>query len=243
MTAGGLANVSGPGGALQIRYDAASAAYVLTSGSSSYSYAVSALQPLAGTPFLFVTDASTGDGVVILDQSTVNLTYVNTGYWLRSQLGSDGLGTFALQAFSYGIDTLPTQMPTSGTAQYNTGMIGSIILNNAAYDARGGFNIAVDFAAGDLSFNGSLETYGQGASPLSVTALAGSGQITSGTSHFAGTLQTGATLSGFALPSLSGNVSGGFYGPNAEEIGGAFRLSGADGLIVAGFSGAQPASP
>lgn len=95
--------------------------------------------------------------------------------------------------------------------------------------ATSALTVSADFSARTLGFSST----GTVKSPdLSTTSAASNLNLTgtlayaAGTNSFAGTLTNGSTL--------SGTSTGRFYGPNAEELGGAFILKASSGIETYG---------
>jgi hypothetical protein len=158
-------------------------------------------------------------------------------------------------AFVFGDSTARDQIPTRGTASYTGAFLGTMINNPTGDDASplsdyfqwvgGTSSVGVDFAASTLT----LGLSGQVGAPFidrnstGGSAVPGGASFTaSGTARidvartggFAGTFDSAS----FAFPSggetvtravtiAGSSIDGGFYGPNAVEVGGGFRIVGA----------------
>jgi hypothetical protein len=156
---------------------------------------------------------------------------------------SVGMPTFGV----IGVGTAGSDMPITGTATL-TGASGSaiqIIDGSAVYDLTGTTTAEVSFGNGgyvDLTFSNLNGTRTSGISgAVAVTdvatitiddAVIAVGAFSGGTATFDST-QIGTALSGSEVVGLSG----GFYGPDADEIGGVFIIddtSGAGSLLLQG---------
>lgn len=109
--------------------------------------------------------------------------------------------------------------------------MGGIYVDAAGNDfvAISALTVSADFSARTLGFSST----GTVKSPdLSISSAASNLNLTgtlayaAGTNSFAGTLTNGSTL--------SGTSTGRFYGPNAEELGGAFILKASSGIETYG---------
>jgi hypothetical protein len=237
---GALTGIAAAATSLSVRYDASDNGYVLSAGGASYSFARSALQPISGTPFVTASNSATGDAVLLINHANVTLTYVDTGYWLRASLNNLGNGTAAVTAFSFGVETPDGSIPRTGSATYNSGIIGIIATGGLIYDARGGLQLVTNFASGAMTMSGTLARHGEDFNTaLGLTILQGNATLSASTNQFAGTLSASAHISGIPLPPVAGTLEGRFYGPTAQETGGAFQMQGSDTLVVGAFSGAR----
>lgn len=154
------------------------------------------------------------------------LTYSGLGRWRAGTPRSDGGRTYADVYFSYGIQTLSSDLPKSGTGTYSLGIAG----DSGAFPIGGTGTITANFGAATVAVELS-PTFIYGPNRIShLDALLGSGPITA--SGFAASLTGGNS---------TGEVNGLFYGPQASEVGGVFTfsspaLSGGQ-VFVSGFWG------
>lgn len=128
----------------------------------------------------------------------------------------DGSGSTTYGAAHFG--TKPTNVPTSGTANYVGATAGAFFEGTSVDAYTGTTNVAVNFGTGGVSGT--------------MTNLAGDG-ITLGDIGFTGTLDTGkSTYSANSLTwggqSASGTLLGGLYGPGATSTAGAYNISAED---------------
>ncbi len=146
--------------------------------------------------------------------------YQNFGAWSFQGAGSSRIG-----AMSVGSQTPVAAVPTSGTATYN-GIAGGYYVDATGKVFRVSANMRsdVDFGAAHVSFR----TTGTGLTPIAGGSAVGNAGLdipattlnySTATNRFTGNV---ATSNG----NLSGPVTGRFYGPAAEEIGGVYALSG-----------------
>jgi hypothetical protein len=168
-----------------------------------------------------------------------------------------------LSAFVAGYETPTSAMPTSGTASYSgTRNVAGVIVEHPYFNGVyiGGLERAA--VQGDASFTANFATGSVTGDFTNMIAVSGGSQpgvsvpwndisinasIAAGTSHFSGT--TAAAPASGPSPNLynsrvvvsgsaKGYIDGGFYGPQAEELGAVWSVS--DGPITAiGVVGAQ----
>ena len=161
------------------------------------------------------------------------LDYNSYGIWFK--LGTETPGveyTYFLGTVSSGVKTDAANMPTTGTANYSGDYIGhyygatSTNENANEYVVEGEVTIGADFSLGTLIYQsavssaendttGSVVTDGDLIALGNVLNISGTELAITGSS-FTGDL---ATSNG-----LSGTITGQFYGPAAEEVGGIFAL-------------------
>ncbi len=190
---------------------------------------------------------------VDIDQSTFNptlpdgravsvtadaLNYVLGGDW--SIQGTTATPTSEFGYFIAGFQSPSAGVPTGGTATYSriAGVSGSVVVpplassvGQQAYanlSLSGDVSLTVDFGSGALT--GALTNMkATGSVPWNDVALAAT---LSGTT-FSGTTATTSTPSNFgALGAASGTLKGGFYGPQADEVGAVWTLSDGRGTAV-----------
>ena len=173
-----------------------------------------------------VTESSDGRTVVVTARggsggstSSSSLQYTSYGIWLESNAtsvldGSSGEVT-SVSSFVIGDPTPLAAMPRSGSATYRGQAVG-VELRGAQLPRTlsGPFDASVDFNSGRIDATADLSGAGDGSAFGRVTM---SGLAISG-NRFSGS----AGASGY-----TGSVKGGFSGPSASELGGAFELDGA----------------
>lgn len=137
---------------------------------------------------------------------------------------------------SVGTATPGGSVPTSGTANFSGAAYGYFFeaSSGAPYFTSATMNASADFSARSITFTTSATQAGN----LNTTApssafpgldLNGTFSYAAGANQFAGAVNS--------ANGLSGTSSGRFYGPNAEEIGGVYHLSGAAGSMLGGYGG------
>jgi hypothetical protein len=206
----------------------------------------------AGTGFCSASN-SNSVAVVInpLDPPSPNLAwnYQSFGYWL---VLASGTSTIA-GAMSFGNPTPAAGVPVGGTATYS-GVSGGTYVDQtgAVFIQRATLIAGADFGARTVSF----QTTGTQTAPvptplgmpttftpnafldiIPVTTLAYSPV----TNQFTGIVKAPGATGTILSPTLTGTVTGRFYGPAAQEIGGVFFLKAGTGpeTMLGGFGGKQ----
>src|SRR5579863_4963396 len=182
------------------------------------------------------------------------LQYSQFGLWA---LNSSVLNAASQYIGTYGGALSPTasgSMPTTGTATYNGLAVGSI------QNSPGGVASYVAGFSGDVVLNANFSSGAISGSITSINAyilnvLKGSvndigiSATISGTNISGTTSVTGAAGSGYDITGATGNLVGVFAGPTANEVAGAFNLTGGTnsnsviGSFGAGSAIAAPTPP
>ncbi len=158
--------------------------------------------------------------------------YVGSGFWQRtSENSTTAEGIF--DAFTYGFPTALAAMPRTGKASFGIDLLGVISPQDGV---TGSGQMQVLFDTGTILISGSLDS--SAAVPpggsFSGTAELGSGRT------FTGDLRLNS------IGEFTGSLDGGFYCPQAEEVGASFAVAQADGRravgTITGRGGAQTAS-
>lgn len=177
---------------------------------------------LARCDEVLCTGTSPSSSVIYGNPEANDWEYQTYGLWLQQDAGPN---QFAV-VLSMGAATAGASIPTQGTATY----LGNTLGVNAAADGEMFAHSArlradVDFAARRVEFS----TFGTQAAPLYSDT---SGAM--GASHLDlnGTLVYAPGVNSFSgavtsAGGMSGTASGRFYGPEAQEIGGVYGLTGA----------------
>ena len=244
LTSNVTSNVSTMSSASTIEYDAIANAFRLVINNAPASFAqtfgqadvVVANSDTSYRDYQVTRSDSTIDEFVLFipAESTQNLSYVTYGVW-NSQHGSSQ--DIALGTIVFGVQTVDSTMPTTGSATYTGLTNGTLNLGNNLFNVGGDMSMTVNFGTGAV--NGSF------------TNMAREDLVTGDISAWrnfttAGTISAGSNLfSGTAASTdsaLSGTFNGAFFGPvssgSPPEIGGAWRLSGPGGeLAVGGYVG------
>lgn len=164
-----------------------------------------------------------------------NPTYYGFEYQTYGAWGSYGNATTSANAISVGSATPVTGLPATGSYTFTGGASGYYTdSNKLAYVTNANMTATASFDSRTVNLT-TTGTYISGSPTGSVVPapnlnLAGTLAIASGSNQVSGTV---STVSG-----MSGNANGKFYGPNANEVGGTYAVSGSGlGSFVGGFGG------
>ncbi|MFZ0267620.1 transferrin-binding protein-like solute binding protein, partial [Caulobacter sp.] len=138
-----------------------------------------------------------------------------------------------LAYLTVGPQTPRASMPTTGTARFEGQTRGLLGNTNSLYGTTSDIEMTANFASGALS--GSTSNFrnhslsGNPANSLgNDPSFTFTASITSGTANFSGTAFAkfdAPLVPGSGGPGLSGTVQGGFFGPNADEVGLSYDLN------------------
>ena len=153
----------------------------------------------------------------------VTLSHTGFGHWRRTSPAVLVTGTNVNDTyFVYGTKTAPSQI-AAGTASYTTAADGTFVNKTGVYAVTGNGTFNADFGARTVNYSSTLAGSREGdALALAFGNLTGSGTIATASSSFKANGVTNG--SGYKM-----DVNGFFFGPNAIEVGGVFRLSGNGG--------------
>lgn len=166
--------------------------------------------------------------------ASMPLTYSRVGNWLLREAAAGG-NRYRIENFVYGIATPDASLPRTGTGNYRILLSGNFADSDFPNMSRanGTGVLEANFASGTLSGVGSVdfsEDYTMAG--RAAGSVRGSfdlnAQLASAANAFTGTIN----LNG--LGSYTGSLNGRFYGPNADEVGGAFSVSDGGSGIGAG---------
>ena len=216
----------GTDGDVNFEFDTSGTTRTVTSERTSYSTANMAFSVLR--PGVDISIPSSTE--------TINLSYVTFGQWAKTD------GTIAANGFEsargYTVFGMPSDtLPTTGSATYD-GIVDGFMFQPTVtagdpdiYSVRGSLAVTANFGTNDMTVNFNNMEFQNNATPATPWV-----DFT-----FDGTIAGGAftgTVSG--VPGYTGTLSGDFYGPNAQEIGGTWSVSGPAGEEAAGaFVGEQ----
>ncbi len=210
---------------LTVRYDAATQSYTVEEGGASATFApadrVGVGNRLAD---LFQTSSGGGSDTLRLTKtggSGAALTrYVAGGIWNRDATAG-GIRSLLMRSFVFGIPTVSAEIPVGGTASFGVVLTGiqpggdSLPPPNLS-SINGSGLMKVDWSSRQVTIDGI--TYVRSAFAGTAPAL-----IAPGSFEYRGSVTPNGvtgflTLTGGA-DSSSGQANGGFYGPNAGEVG------------------------
>jgi len=170
--------------------------------------------------------------------SSVDWNYQTFGIWETGR----GTGSGTAGGISVGAATDGSSIPTSGTATYS-GYIGGVLVDYDGDDfvTRGRVSLGADFANRTLTFATTSTDY---ISPVASTPTWTSDSDLNISNATGTKLSWSAATNSFTGNvvdgnSLSGTVTGKFYGPAAEEVGGIYNISGSGLNRHAGAFGAK----
>lgn len=191
------------------------------------------LSPGTSPQFVSVRNPSIAPTSVAIMAKPINLgwDYQTFGIW---ETGRDDPTSRKFGAMSVG-NTAGTAIPGSGTAAF-TGYTAGSYVNTAGTGTTvfADLTVGADFANRSLTFSTSnTQTSSDWVTftPNNNLNLSGNLSYTAGTNRFTGTVSS--------VGGLTGNSTGQFYGPNAEELGGVFLLQGSGVETYAGAYGAK----
>ena len=172
-----------------------------------------------------------GIGAVVVNPYDAAFEYQTFGAWGSYANGPQPSNASAV---SLGSATSVTGMPSTGSATFNGFSAGMYYQGAAGYFTAANMSAGVDFAARTIALNTTNTVVTgavTGAASIQSPSLnmTGYGTYASGTSRFSGSLTT--------ANGMIGTMTGQFYGPNANEIGGTYFATGSQGYTVGGFGG------
>ncbi len=159
--------------------------------------------------------------------------YQTFGEWATVDLAGNGSlipSSFKGQSFSTGDVTPVGAMPKTGKATYLGVAAGYLVTGGnltSARATRADVSATANFSTGSMSFS----TINTKAAGINRSDLNFGGNLTITDNGFSGSVSRAGTLSGTA--------KGKFYGPHAEEIGGAYNLKGSAGQLIGAFGAKQ----
>lgn len=152
----------------------------------------------------------------------IQLTYVQYGEWKRSST-SNGTTSVNDTYLVFGSKTPKAAIPHSGSGSYTTVYDGNFVDKNGEHALSGSGAMTAHWDTGVLNYTANINGVPSGA-----LAFAGNGSINFRNGNF-----TSSTNSG----GYNFSQYGGFYGPNADEVGGLFRLWNMSGAGQGAFVG------
>ena len=181
--------------------------------------------------FLIATTASGDEFAAFADPAVQGFEHQTFGIWANGI--NAGTGVFG--AASVGSVTAASDIPTSGVATYNGSATGAYV------DATGtDFFTFADFSAqADFGIANSLIVATSNTTAVNVTTGAISGMPSLNFAGAGGANQPFSINITNAGPTLAGTLDGQFYGPNAEELGGTFLMTGSAGQYMGSVGAVQ----
>jgi hypothetical protein len=190
------------------------------------------------------TGALTGDttsAALAADESYSGWNYQSYGVWITGR----GTGSGTAGAATVGAATVGTNIPTTGSGTFTGTSAGLYVSPTGNYLVTTAYMTAnVSFANRTVNFN-TVDT----AATSAANALNGNfGTLTpalnltgtlnygAGSNRISGTVTTAGSANGTPM---TGTATGNFYGPNANEIGGTFSVTGSGMETFAGAFGGK----
>lgn len=214
--------------AASVSYTLANRAYTITVGGRSQVFLPADIDPDdtgEGLEAYYKGTATTADGLLLTKpypDTPVDLDYVGAGLWQHAVAGATDI-TSSIDAFTYGLATSDAATPRSGRAEYGVTLIGAKATSLGIDALVGGGTTQVDFAKGVLVTHGTVDTaYGE-------RGFSSEARMSSSQNRFSGVFRYNEITGQF-----TGELDGRFYGPAAQELGGAFHATTADGKAMAG---------
>lgn len=158
-------------------------------------------------------------GTTYAPTTDAGLKLLNASYagWWR---GDSTTGTKRISYTVFGYPTVVTDLPTTGSVNYNarvTGRMAGVAGATSTVDkVTGTATLSVNYATGQIDLTMTLNQGG-----VTVATLTGQGAIAVGNIQFTGAFGTGSTL--------NGTFAGGFFGSQAKEVAITFAASGTSG--------------
>jgi len=225
---------------LAIAYDASTNSYAISTGGRSQTFRPSdrdAMLSSAQSSVFVRTSGSTTDTLTMTIPSAAGgplaYRYVGAGFWQRTNQGS-GTISGSSDAFTYGVETPDSAVPRTGAGAYAVSLLGTIAKQSQLYATSGSGTLQVDFV------NNLIQIQGIARETDPVTgftfdpnqAFSGSIPLSSSSNGFSGAFRYYSSTSN--PDPYDGSISGRFYGPAAEEVGGAFFGRNAGGSSIVG---------
>ena len=211
-----------------VHYDAVSGTYVFNDGQQNISFSRSEyVAAKSSTAYTYYRDTATGATLKLLNQGAANpviaLTYVTYGKWTPVPQSPVVLND---NYVVFGAITPASAVPRSGSATYNFILDGTWQLagspSGKTYSLAGSGRLTADFTNAMMGLSVTpVATNVSNGSKIQFGTLTGAGFIDAGTSSWNATSRTRAADGTKTLFSAQGN----FFGPQAQEIGGAFTLT------------------
>lgn len=195
-------------------------------GSSEYPNGFGVRRGSASTPVAanlsFYADARAG----VTDETGV-VSYQSYGYWNYDDLNPVNR-VAAIGSFSVGSATTPSAIPTTGTATFSGHLLAGYLAGGSLtpVEVAAPVSVNVNFSGRTAAFTS--PDWRSATTIYAGTALSGTLTYQAQQNALTGTLASANGL-------MSGPATGQFYGPAAQELGGVFTLSPANGGVDRAF--------
>lgn len=231
--AGGSGSSQAARSAVTFSYDARAAAYTVTSGGSTGTFATSTRDPALSTPQLDVYRV--GNNTLTLSRpgtaGALTYQYVGSAYWQRTVMNAAGT-TADLDAFVYGIRTQDAAVRRTGAATYSLDLQGVVAYTDTVTSMLGTGQMLIDFETQAITLNGTAREVRSDGSDVGQSAWMGNATLSSDNNRFDGELSIAMYFAGGGMPGAA--LTGQFFGPQMNEVGASFFGSGRDGTAVVG---------
>lgn len=185
-----------------------------------------------GTSPQFVGARNSTSVAVMAKPIDLGWDYQTFGIW---ETDRDSTTSRKFGAMSVGAPTIGTAIPTTGNPTFTGYATGSYVSPaGTGTTVFAAVTVGADFGTQTLTFNtANTQTSSDWVTftPNGNLDLSGNLSYAAGTNRFTGTVSS--------VGGLTGNSTGQFYGPNAEELGGVFLLQGSGVETYAGAYGAK----
>lgn len=210
-------------------YDVTSRGYTLSVAGRSINFLPSNIDASLSNDKITVYVKKSGDTTDSLTLTKAGTSgrltyqYVGGGYWQRTTINATS-GSGSVDSFAYGAASPDAAIPRTGRAEYLVDFVGAESMGSTVNGVVGQGLAQIDLNRGVMKISGALSPTGYGGTNfLSTAKLAASSNNFNGAfSYFT-----------FGYGPITGQLSGRFYGPNAQEIGAAFsgRSANSEALI------------
>jgi len=177
-----------------------------------------------------------GASMIVVDpvNSTLGWNYQTFGVWNRVTAAT----SFDAGVFSVGNPTPGSAVPTTGTATFN-GLANGFFVDStkSALFTTAKMTASANFATQMITFATTNTLTVNLSTPAGVGIASPGLNLTGSFSYPAGTNLFNGNVS--SANGMTGSAIGRFYGPNAQEIGGMYNLSGTAGSMIGSFGGKQ----
>jgi hypothetical protein len=231
------------GGSASLAYDAATGGYTVRDGSGAASSFLPATRNAGDsdadvTVYNQVTSGGVQEQLVLFNPGSGNtvlqLSYVSYGAWQRG-VDNGATGSVDQKYFVYGVRQ-SAAAPSTGSASYTTIVDGLWANPGGAYQLGGTSSFTANFSALTVATTLNLTgvRVGDGATK-SLGFFNGSGTIAALGGGFNGSLTHQGTDGDANV--YSGNFAGAFFGPQGQEMGYTFSLTGPGGAAAGAVVG------
>jgi len=210
----------------KVVYDSAAGTYVVRDTGSLSTTATFGPSNLVSSSGNFSTYGTATNSFRRLNVSPSNtliaLTYVDYGQWRRTST-SGGTTSVNDTYLVWGSRTPNANIPRTGSASYSTIVDGTFVNKTGAYSVAGTGSLAANWASATINYAVSATgTKEVGSGSIDFGSMTGAGSINFGSGVFNG--RGVADAEGYKM-----DVTGNFFGPSADEVGGLFRITGHGG--------------